>query len=431
MAEDKQQVTKTDRSRRRHSHRNRRRRTKNKPASALCLCWLPDDVLYRILSFCNLRDLGRLAQTCQRFACLVGADWTWIRISRRLTMVRDYTKRSKNFNKSSEATLRDQCHRALNWRTGAATVTHLVRYNVRQLPWLQLDEDNLWVSYLNTIQCFPRKDDGSVSREDQAKVLRGHRVDVRRFVSKGGLVVSGACDGSISCFNTASGTCIGRLLQCHTSDIHAVDFHRDSVIVSGSRDTTIKLWRLPDTDHMDVLLHTEPAGDRVWSVAVSPDGRCFVAGTAGLHGVCPLRLWDTHTATLTGALGRHYKYGAGVLDVQFESPDIVLSCGYDTCVRMWDLRQSYNQCVLLWEEPFDSTLYCVKSDGHNAIVTGTARHGMVRVWDKRCTESVQMYYVGRWSSPVYSLAYDTSHLYTALDRSVELLDFGVPPSVQR
>jgi len=98
MAEDKQQVTKTDRSRRRHSHRNRRRRTKNKPASALCLCWLPDDVLYRILSFCNLRDLGRLAQTCQRFACLVGADWTWIRISRRLTMVRDYTKRSKNFN---------------------------------------------------------------------------------------------------------------------------------------------------------------------------------------------------------------------------------------------------------------------------------------------------------------------------------------------
>ena len=52
-------------------------------------------------------------------------------------------------------------------------------------------------------------------------------------------------------------------------------------------------------------------------------------------------------ATLTGALGRHYKYGAGVLDVQFESPDIVLSCGYDTCVRMWDLRQSYNQWSVL------------------------------------------------------------------------------------
>jgi len=47
--------------------------------------------------------------------------------------------------------------------------------------------------------------------------------------------------------------------------------------------TCLQLWRLPDTDHMDVLLHTEPAGDRVWSVAVSPDGRwvdsphCLVA----------------------------------------------------------------------------------------------------------------------------------------------------------
>ena len=37
--------------------------------------------------------------------------------------------------------------------------------------------------------------------------------------------------------------------------------------------TYLQLWRLPDTDHNDVLLHTEPAGDRVWSVAVSPDGR--------------------------------------------------------------------------------------------------------------------------------------------------------------
>ena len=63
----------------------------------------------------------------------------------------------------------------------------------RQLPWLQLDEDNLWVSYLNTIRCYPRrKGCVSIESEKQTKVLQGHRVDVRRFVCKNGLVVSGA-----------------------------------------------------------------------------------------------------------------------------------------------------------------------------------------------------------------------------------------------
>jgi F-box/WD-40 domain protein 4 len=30
--------------------------------------------------------------------------------------------------------------------------------------------------------------------------------------------------------------------------------------------------------------------------------------------------------------------GAGVLDLKFESPNILLSCGYDTAVRLWDMR---------------------------------------------------------------------------------------------
>ena len=32
------------------------------------------------------------------------------------------------------------------------------------------------------------------------------------------------------------------------------------------------------------------------------------------------------------------KRGAGVLDVKFESPNTLLSCGYDTAVRLWDMR---------------------------------------------------------------------------------------------
>lgn len=39
-----------------------------------------------------------------------------------------------------------------------------------------------------------------------------------------------------------------------------------------------------------------------------------------------------------GYLGDGHKRGAGVLDMCFESPNILLTCGHDTYLRMWDLR---------------------------------------------------------------------------------------------
>ena len=67
----------------------------------------------------------------------------------------------------------------------------------------------------------------------------------------------------------------------------------------------------------------------------------FVTGTAGINHVPPLRLYDTNSAQMVTALGAGYRFGAGVLDVQYEDPHILLSCGYDTLVRMWDIRASH------------------------------------------------------------------------------------------
>lgn len=41
---------------------------------------------------------------------------------------------------------------------------------------------------------------------------------------------------------------------------------------------------------------------------------------------------------IVNQLGREHKIGAGVLDMQFEDEHTLLTCGYDTYVRMWDLR---------------------------------------------------------------------------------------------
>lgn len=57
---------------------------------------LPDDVLYIILSFCDLQSLGRLALVCRRLARLVQQECVWIGMGKRLTIVTDPRNASQN-----------------------------------------------------------------------------------------------------------------------------------------------------------------------------------------------------------------------------------------------------------------------------------------------------------------------------------------------
>ena len=40
-------------------------------------------------------------------------------------------------------------------------------------------------------------------------------------------------------------------------------------------------------------------------------------------------------------LGCNYRRGAGILDIQYEDTNTLLSCGYDTIIRLWDTRVSH------------------------------------------------------------------------------------------
>lgn len=75
-----------------------------------------------------------------------------------------------------------------------------------------------------------------------------------------------------------------------------------------------------------------------------------------------------------------------------------------------------------WEEPHDESVYCLATDRVNCLVTGTARHGRVRVWDMRAATSLYSRHAAAarrgQSSPVYSLALDAANMYVALDQSL-------------
>ncbi|PVD39432.1 hypothetical protein C0Q70_02062 [Pomacea canaliculata] len=351
---------------------------------------------------------------------LASEDCVWQRHERERTVMRLKQNR-KVYG------LKERYRVAVNWEKGHHQDSWLLRHNIRLLPWVQKDENILWISRGNQICKFHVKSSGHL-REYQIGPLRGLEADVTRFVVKNGLVVSGCRGGGVCAWEATSCVLLLRHSYLHRSDTQCVDMV-DDLLISGSKDKTVKFTPMFRKDL--TVVKSFKIGDRVWSLSVSPDKKTLAVGGA-CHNNPPVSLIDLSSGFLLGHLGDGHKRGAGVMDMAFESPNILLTGGHDTYLRMWDLRT--HTCVQLWEDPFDSAVYCLQTDGQNTVITGTARHGLVRLWDKRQKDHIQTivnmllgqaYYTGNQSSPVYSMASDVHRLYVALDMGLNMMDFSV------
>lgn len=62
------------------------------------------------------------------------------------------------------------------------------------------------------------------------------------------------------------------------------------------------------------------------------------AGTAALSGAAPLNIIDVETSAILAQLLQNSRRGAGVLALAPEGPQSLVTGGYDTVTRVWDLR---------------------------------------------------------------------------------------------
>lgn len=72
------------------------------------------------------------------------------------------------------------------------------------------------------------------------------------------------------------------------------------------------------------------------------------------------------------SLGSQFRRGAGVLDIVFETPFQLLTCGYDTFIRMWDLRLN-PRCVSVICLSGWAQIYCIKYNDLYYIIS-TVKH---------------------------------------------------------
>lgn len=386
--------------------------------SADMLSLLPPEVLYVVFSYCDVHTLGRLRCVSKRLNALLSPSYLWIQRSKNILATNQRDQRVLERSRHVLGPV-EKCWQSVRWKTGRYREIVLLRHNKRFIPWLHMERDTLWYSQGDTILRFYRSANGRV-QDRCVLALNGLAGDVCHFVCKEGLCVSGGNDGSIAVWKASSGTVLHRRRYCHSKPISSVDIS-NNIVVTGSRDKTIKVWTLNER-HASTLSLFIAIWDRVCSVAIMEEKQLLLSGSAGCNGAPPLQAFDLSTGALVSVLGPDHRNGAGVLHVYPESPTEVLSCGYDTYVRLWDVRTPA-RCVRSWEDPHDSTVYCVASDHNVTVLSGTNRYGVVRLWDKRMTRQVQMYYVGPGNSPVYSLVFDPCYMYVALDQYLNVLSF--------
>ncbi|XP_063100422.1 F-box/WD repeat-containing protein 4 isoform X2 [Cavia porcellus] len=306
---------------------------------------LPEELLLLVCSYLDARALGRLAQVCRTLRRVTSYDLPWRRIAR-ASLNAGFSRLGTDLMNS--VPVKERVKVSQNWRLGRCREGILLKWRCSQMPWMQLEDNSLYISQANFILAYQFRPDGASLNHRPLGVFAGHDEDVCHFV----------------------------LANSH--------------IVSA--------------------------------------GGSFVTGTACCGHFSPLRIWDLNSGQLMSHLGSDFPPGAGVLDVMYESPSTLLSCGYDTYIRYWDLRTSTRKCVMEWEEPHDSTLYCLQTDGNHLLATGSSYYGVVRLWDRRQRACLHAFPLTSTplSSPVYCLRFTTTHLYAALSYNLHVLDFKNP-----
>uniref|UniRef100_A0A3Q1CBB2 F-box domain-containing protein n=1 Tax=Amphiprion ocellaris TaxID=80972 RepID=A0A3Q1CBB2_AMPOC len=323
---------------------------------------LPEDVLYHVVSFLDHRSLCRLSQVCKSMHRFVNRDAVWRKIAKEFLntgITRDGTDIYPHIP------LKDRVKTAQNWFNGVCKRASPLKWKTKLLPWLQLDGDTLFLSQAANIGAYHLHQGTRRLLRNPFQIYSGHQGDVCRFAVTDSNLISGGSDGKILVHNRRNHVSLE--LSGHNQEVNCID-SKDGLIISGSRDRTVRIWTLTSSSPRDTI----PMYDRVWSVAISPTLSSFATGTACCENFSPLLIWNVERSACVCSLGSEFRRGAGVLDIIFESPFQLFTCGYDTFIRLWDLRLSPRVLAGVGFDHHPDVLLCVSTLALQAALPAAA-----------------------------------------------------------
>ncbi|ORY84755.1 WD40-repeat-containing domain protein [Protomyces lactucae-debilis] len=293
-----------------------------------------------------------------------------------------------------------------NWRSGGTTLARHITDDFATVTWSTLT-DNYIVLGLDNAKIYVFARDGRFLR-----TLSGHESGVWTLDVIGDTLVSGGCDKVLRSWDLPSGKCL-RVMRGHTSTVRCIEIAKaipstsavsgQHLVVSGSRDATIRVWDY-DTGlckhvligHTDSVRCLKVSGDMVasgsydltcklWSLADGSLLRTFSGHAMQIYSIgfngsiiatgsldATIRVWSVKTGECLGKLSGHTSL---VGQLQMRHP-LLVTGGPDGSIRVWNLDSM--KCIHHLAG-HDNSVTTLQFDD-NRIVSGSS-DGLTKVWD--------------------------------------------------
>ncbi|KAG9036742.1 hypothetical protein FRB95_008073 [Tulasnella sp. JGI-2019a] len=195
----------------------------------------------------------------------------------------------------------------------------------------------------------------------------------------GTTIVSGSEDTTLRLWDARTGAAIGKALEGHTQWVNCVAISPDGMtLVSGSWDTTLRLW---DAKTGAAIGNTMKGhSDQIICVVVSPNGKIIVSGSLDRT----LRLWDVKT----GMIRRVTESIAGGITCVTVSPDstTIVTGSWDAALYLWDAETG----AMIGQARVGHTsgVICIAASPNGAIIVSGSEDTTLRLWDAKTGEAI-------------------------------------------
>ncbi|RMZ86597.1 hypothetical protein DV736_g6177, partial [Chaetothyriales sp. CBS 134916] len=199
-----------------------------------------------------------------------------------------------------------------------------------------------------------------------------------------------------------------RTLTGHQHSVRAIAAHGDT-LVSGSYDCTVRVWKISTGES---VLTLRGHAQKVYSVVLDhARNRCISGSMDNM-----VRIWDLDTGALRYSLEGHSSL-VGLIDLQCER---LVSAAADSTLRIWDPESGSCKATLT---AHTGAITCFQHDGQK-VISGSDR--TLKLWDIRRGECVKDLLSDL--SGVWQVRFDERRCVSAVQRDgvtfIEVLDFG-------
>ncbi|MFO7852001.1 MAG: TIR domain-containing protein [Bacteroidota bacterium] len=237
------------------------------------------------------------------------------------------------------------------------------------------------------------------------------------FTNDGKYAVTGSNDSTLKLWDLRSGECL-KTITPHVDYLRTLDATPDLnlVVTSGSRkETVIKLWNYKDLEPRGELKgHT----GRINYIKITPDGRYVISGSSDNSA----KVWDTKTRQCIADFHKHTDRVVCV-DISIDGKTGV-SGGFDNMIYVWDIPAK--KCIREFGviEDLGSALKlsinkdilysCCGYDGRTVKST-------IKIWDLKSGECIKTLYGHEYSVRSLETTHDGKFLVSAsLDKTIKV-----------